>query len=214
MQGFFQSHFGGTNSGASLGAFEPTVIRSSPWKADELKNASPVLHWLGQRYPIRQVQVLHDWGMTSEHWEIEIGRGEYRVGVNHLNPFTLKCMDLPVTFHVGHIVRTSKHPYTNGLLELVRLIRYLEEMPDCPVMVAFYKVGKLPDVILKDCPVAKPSAKLLRKVYRRILGDTPMGICDQQGEPYIKIDFKPQHPIPNMLSWEEALSITGELTQN
>lgn len=214
MHDFFSNYWSGIDSSSLLGTFEPKLIRSTKWKMVELKNASPVLHWLGRRYPIRKAQVLHAWGVQSEHWEIEIGQGEYRLGVNHMNPFTLKCMDLPVTFHIGHIVKTAKHPYTNGLRELVRMVRYLEKMPDCPVMVAFYKVGKLPGVVMRDCPIQQPSLSRLRSIYGRILGNQPMGITDPQGNPYIKIDFNPKHPVRNMLTWEESLRITNDLAQN
>ena len=185
--------------------FEPSIHWTEVVTPDE-HHQYPFRHehnrWLAKKYPFRlnTMMLLEGQGAMSVCWHL--GNGCY-LHTNNLCPQTGEFGEDPKNLYLVLAYR-HKDEWNGKALLLPRVkkwIRYLEEMPNCPVQAVFARatdcrLHKYRHLRMTEMQMsANASASRLESCYKRYFGAVDWNeYLDADGKPYLRWKFQPKFP--------------------
>ena len=182
--------------------FEQTHVLGPEYHGDEYRYKHSHNAWLAQEYSFKAstLAMYEDYGAFALQWKL--GGGCYLM-TNNMSPATHELEEEDASYLYLVFAYRNKEWWdgTRLMPKVKRFIRYLEQMPECPIRAIYTRATDCRAQKMKHLRLTgmlndpRASEDRLDRCYRYFFNATDWHYLDHKGKPFLKFDFRPKYPI-------------------
>jgi hypothetical protein len=167
------------------------IVRENVSPTD--KGIEPVVAYLSNIYKTTFVGGMKSLQSHFSYYELILAQG-VTLGFSFRSAKDLKLNRRFINFQ--YVIRDSGSK-ANGLKELVKFIRCLEDAPNNEVEMLIYRLGEIDGEMIDKPNLVTTDSYRLERIYKRILGSKEIN-----GTKYYTIAYNPKYPKSNLTTNE------------